>query len=170
MFRALSRIQLTTMQYQVIRDRIRALDRDLDEGTLSDTLEGLSDLHEILAAIVRDALTNEAFAVGLRTRIGTMEERLNRLLDRAAKHREIVREAMIETEVKKVSASDLTIILRPGSPALVVADESAIPAEFWVPREPRLNRQELLTQLKAGVEIQGAQLSNPQPVVTVRTK
>jgi Siphovirus Gp157 len=170
MSESLSRIQLTALQYQLIRDRLRALDRDLDDQTLGDTLEGLTDLHEVLAAVVREALNDEALALGLRHRIGAMAERLERLLFRAAKRREIAREVMAETEVKKVTAPDLTLILRPGSPALVVTDERAIPAEFWVAREPRLNRQELLTQLKAGTEIQGAQLSNPQPVLTVRTK
>lgn len=170
MSEALSRIQLTALQYQVIRERLMALDRDLDEQALADTLEGLTDLHEILAAIVREALTDEALAVGLRHRMGAMEQRLDHLLFRAAKRREIAREVMTETDLKKVTAPDLTLVLRPGSPALTVTDERAIPAEFWVAREPRLNRQELLAQLKAGAEIQGVQLSNPQPVLTVRTK
>lgn len=170
MSESLSRIQVSAQQYQVIRDRLRALDRDLDEQTLADTLEGLTDLHEVLAAVVREALSDEALAVGLRHRIGAMEERLERLLLRAARRREIARDVMAETDVKKVTAPDLTMVLRPGSPALMIADEQAIPAEFWVAREPRLNRQELLTQLKAGTEIQGVQLSNPQPVLTVRTK
>lgn len=170
MSESLSRIQVSAQQYQVIRDRLRALDRDLDEQTLADTLEGLTDIHEVLAAVVREALSDEALAVGLRHRIGAMEERLERLLLRAARRREIARDVMAETDVKKVTAPDLTMVLRPGSPALMIADEQAIPAEFWVAREPRLNRQELLTQLKAGTEIQGVQLSNPQPVLTVRTK
>ena len=77
---------------------------------------------------------------------------------------------MVESEIKKVTAPDLTLIIRPGTPALVVTDESALPAEFWEAREPRLNRQKLLAELKQGVEIQGVELSNPQPVLTVRTK
>lgn len=170
MSQALSRIQLSALQYQVIRDRIRALDAEIDEWTLADTVEGLTDLHEILAAIIREALTEEALADGLRERVGAMEERLQRLLARGAKRREIAREVMVETDVKKVTAPDLTLTLRPGSPALVVTDERLIPAEYWVAREPRLNRQELLNQLKAGAEIQGAQLSNSPPVLAVRTK
>ena len=37
-------------------------------------------------------------------------------------------------------------------------------------REPRLNRQGLLNELKDGAEIQGVALSNPEPVLSVRTK
>ena len=36
--------------------------------------------------------------------------------------------------------------------------------------EPRLNRQELANDLKQGAEIAGVALSNPEPVLSVRTK
>jgi hypothetical protein len=166
----MNRIGLAAVQYQAIRDRLRAQDPDIDEETLADTVEGLTDLHEILAAVVRAALTDEAVAAGLEQRIGAMEERLDRLRYRAAKRREIAREVMIESEIKKVTAPDLTLVMRPGSPSVVVTDERAIPAEFWEPCAPRLNRQKLLAELKLGAAVQGVQLSNPQPLLTVRTK
>jgi hypothetical protein len=149
---------------------LRVADPLIDDETLADTLEGLTDLHEILAAVVRGALTDEAIAAGLRQRIEVMGQRLDRFRYRATKRREMVREVMIETEVKKVTAPDLTLAIRPGSPVLVVSDESAVPAEFWEPREPRLNRQKLLAELKLGVQIQGVELASPPPVLTVRTK
>ncbi len=163
-------ITLAAAQYQVIRDRLRDLDPDLDEQTLTDTLEGLTDLHEMLVAVVRAALTDEALAFGLRELIGALETRLERLEYRAAKRREMVRDAMVESDIKKIAAPDFTLVIRSGSPALVVTDEGAIPAEFWVPRESRLDRQGLLTRLKLGVEVSGAQLSDPQPVLSVRIK
>jgi len=166
----MNRVGLAAVQYQALRDRLRAQDPELDEETLADTLEGITDLHEILAQIVRAVLTDEAMASGLQQRMGVMAERLDRLHFRAAKRREIARDVMVEAEIKKVTAPDLTLLVRPGTPALVVTDESAVPAEFWEPREPRLNRQRLLAEVKHGGVVQGVQLSNPQPVLTVRTK
>ena len=60
--------------------------------------------------------------------------------------------------------------IRPGLPALLVLDEAAVPSIYWEPREPRLNRQGLLSDLKDGTEVDGGALSNPEPVLSVRTK
>lgn len=166
----MSRVGLAAVQYQVIRDRLRALEPHLDEETLADTVEGLTDLHEILAAVVREALTDESMALGLQHRIDAMGKRLDRLTYRAAKRREIVRDAMIESAIKQVAASDLTLAIRPGNPSVAVVDETAIPQEFFEAQKPRLNRLKLLGALKLGTVVQGVQLSNPTPVLTVRTK
>jgi hypothetical protein len=51
----------------------------LDEQTLRDTLEGITDLHEMIAAVIRSAVVDEALHSGLRFRIDDMKERLSRL-------------------------------------------------------------------------------------------
>jgi len=77
---------------------------------------------------------------------------------------------MVESEIKKITAPDFTVSIRPGSASLVVVDEAVIPQAFWEPRDPRLNRQALLGELKQGAIIAGVQLSNPEPVLSVRSK
>ena len=163
-------LKFAAITYRVIRDRIRAEDPHIDEQTLADTVEGLTDLHEILTAVIRAALTDQALANGLKGRIADMQDRLGRLEDRASKRRQIAKDVMMELDLKKLTAPDFTASIRPGMPALMVIDEAAVPSIYWEPREPRLNRQELANELKQGAEIAGVALSNPEPVLSVRTR
>jgi hypothetical protein len=163
-------LDFAAIHYSTVRDRILAEDPQIDEQTLADTVEGLSDLHEILSAIIRAALADQALATGLEGRIGEMEARRDRLQDRAAKRRQIAKDVMVALDLKKLSAPDFTASIRPGTPALMVIDEAAVPSIYWEPREPRLNRQGLVTDLKQGAEVAGVVLSNPEPVLSVRTK
>ena len=163
-------LEFAAITYRAIRDRIRAEDPQIDEQTLADTVEGLTDLHEIVAAIVRAALADEALATGLKGRIAEMQDRLDRLQDCAAKRRHIAKDVMVELDLKKITAPDFTVSVRPGMPSLLVLDEAAVPSIYWQPREPRLNRQGLANDLKQGAEISGVALSNPEPVLSVRTR
>jgi hypothetical protein len=158
-------LEFCAIHYCAIRDRLRAEDPQIDEQTLADTVEGLTDLHEILTAIIRAAL-----AVGLKGRIEEMQGRLDRLQDRATKRRQIAKDVMVEVDLKRLAAPDFTASIRPGMPALMVIDEAAVPSIYWEPRDPRLNRQGLVAELKQGAEITGVALSNPEPVLSVRTK
>ncbi|MGA8935235.1 MAG: siphovirus Gp157 family protein [Pseudolabrys sp.] len=161
-------LEFAAITYRTIRDRIRAEDAQIDEQTLADTVEGLTDLHEIVAAIVRAALSDEALAAGLKGRIAEMQDRLDRLQDCAAKRRQIAKDVMVELDIKKITAPDFTVSVRPGMPSLLVLDE--VPSIYWQPVAPRLNRRGLLSELKEGADIKGVTLSNPEPVLSVRTR
>ena len=163
-------LEFAATTYRAIRDRIRKQDPQFDEQALADTVEGLTDLHEILAAVVRAVLADEAMVTGLRCRISDMQGRLDRLQDRAAKRRQIAKDVMAELDLKKLTAPDFTASIRPGLPALVVLNEDAVPKTYWEPGEPRLRRQILASDLKGGIEVAGATLSNPEPVLSVRVR
>jgi len=166
----MNQLNFASFQYRALRDRIRAQDPQIDEQTLADTVEGLTDLHEILQAVIRAALADEALASGLKGRIGEMEDRLGRLQDRASKRRQIAKEVMTELDIKKLQAPDFTASIRSGLPSLTVINETEIPSIYWEPRDPKLDRVSLLADLKHGTEVQGAALSNPEPILSVRTR
>jgi hypothetical protein len=157
-------------KYQLLKQQLLREFPTADEETLVDTLEGITDLHEMIAAIIRSALVDEALKAGLRIRLEEMRARLGRLAERGVKKRQLALEAMNEVGLKKLEQPDFTASARLGSPALVVTSEQTIPSAYWVPQPPKLDRQTLTLELKRGKEVPGACLGNANPVLVVRTK
>ena len=165
-----SHLMVEVSNYGYLKDRLVACYPEADDDTLNDTLEGITDLHEMIAAVIRSALVDDALSTGLRGRLNDMKERLKRLEERGAKKRQLALEAMDEVGLKKLQHPEFTASTRPGSPSLVVTTEGAVPSPYWVPQPPKLDRQALLGALKRGTDIPGVQLNNPKPVLVVRTK
>jgi hypothetical protein len=157
-------------KYQLFRQRLLMDFPSTDEETLLDTLEGITDLHEMIAAVIRSALVDEALQAGLRFRLDDMKKRLSRLELRADKKRQLALEAMSEVGLAKLEQPDFTASTRAGSPALLVISEQTIPMAYWLPQPPKLDRHAILGELKRGNDIPGTQMSNPKPVLSVRTK
>ena len=143
---------------------------DAGRETAADTLEGITDLHEMIAAIIRSALVDEALQAGLRTRIEDMRQRLTRLAERGLKKRQLALEAMSEVGLKKLEQPDFTASARLGAPPLIIISERAGPEAYWVPQPPKLDRQTLISDLRRGDEVPGAALAIQLPYSTVRTK
>ena len=154
----------------MLRDRLLAEIPDIDAETLADTLEGITDLREMLAEVIRSALDDEALAAGLSTRLADMKSRLERFETRAKRKRQLVLQAMTEAEIDKLAEADFTASLRQGAPALDVVAEDKIPAAYWKPQPSKLDKQGLLAALKAGTEIEGVAIAAPQIQLSVRTK
>jgi hypothetical protein len=161
---------IETAKYLQLRERIVLSYPEVDDETLTDTLEGITNLHEMIAAVIRSALVDEALHAGLRSRVDDMRERLSRFELRASKKRQLALEAMTQVGLSKLEQPDFTAFTRAGSPALVVVAEEKIPGAYWLPQPPKLDRQAILGELKRGTEIRGAEMSNPKPVLSVRTK
>ena len=163
-------LSVETTKYLQLKQRILVNYPQADEETLLDTLEGITDLHEMIAAVIRSALVDEALHAGLRFRVDDMRERLSRLELRATKKRQLALEAMAEAALTKLEQPDFTASARAGSPALIVIAEDRIPEAYWLPQPPKLDRQGILAELKRGEAVPGAQMSNSKPVLSVRTK
>ena len=156
--------------YLYLREKLIEAFPDADDETIRDTLEGITTLKELLAKTIRSALLDEALLSGLRSRLLDMKHRLVRLEARASRKRELALEVMGEAGLRRIEQPDFTASARAGSPSLLVVVEREIPDAYWLPQPPKLDRQALLGDLKHGGEIPGARLSNPKPVLSVRTK
>ena len=143
---------------------------EIDEETLKDTLEGISDLPEAIAAVIRSSLDDEAYIFGLKGRLDDLQSRLARLRERYEKKRDLARWAMAEADLEKVLCEDLSISLRKGGDKLEIIDEARVPEAFFLPQPSKLDRKALILALKKGEMVNGALLVIADPTISVRVR
>ena len=160
--------ELTNHQY--LRQQPEEKFPDIDEETLLDTLEGITDLHEMIAEVVRSRQDDLTFIAAVKARISDMQERLARFDQRATTKKEIITSVLERAGIKKITEADFTLSLRSTNPPLVVIEEKQIPEEFWKPQTPKLDRQGLIIALKDGLDVPGVTLGNGGITISVRTK
>ena len=156
--------------HNIFRERLLSQLPDLDEQTLADTLEGLTDVKEMIAAVVRSALDDEAVACGLGVRLADMKARLERIEVAAETKRRLALDAMTGADITKLTEVDFTASLKQAAALLEINAEDKIPPAYWKPQPSKLDRLGILAALKTGTQIEGAALALPRVQLAVRTK
>lgn len=166
----LQQLSAELLCHQHLREQLRAEFPDADDETLRDTVEGLSRLPEMLAAILRSHLDDVSLMYALKERIGDMQERLARIENRSERKRAMVCSLMERADIKKLCEADFTASLRPTPAPLMIIDEAKIPGDFWKPQPAKLDRRGLAAALGSGREVAGARLGNGGITLAVRTR
>ena len=90
---------------------------------------------------------------------------------RAGKKRELALGAMIEAGIDKIEQPDFTALVRVSAPSNCAHRRRKYSCGLLAAADlDRLDRQSILVELKGGVPVPGAELSNPNPVLMVRSK
>ncbi len=165
-----SPVGIEVARFSELKRRIEEIEPDIDERTLYDTLEGATDLNELIVEIVRSAIEDSDIIAVLKGRVAAMRERLERFQSREKKKRDLALEAMEQAGLNKIQAADCTISLRQAPPGLIVEDETMVPEWFWVPQAAKLDKRAIIDCLKAGESVAGATLADPGIILSVRTR
>ena len=164
----LLRSELT--HYLILAEELKAQYGDIDDETLRDTLEGISELPDVIKEVVRSSLDDETMMSALKARVEDMQARLDRFKLRAEKKRDLICWAMGHAGIDRLNAEDFSVSLRHGPQRLEIIDEAQIPCEYLVPLSPRLDRTALLSTLKQGAIVPGVILAYGQPHISVRVR
>jgi hypothetical protein len=146
---------------------------DGDEQLLLDSLEGETDFHRFLAAVVRRMRASEGLAAGAAAEVEELaapgKARQQRFEQRSEAMRALAFRLMNHAEVRKVELPLATLTIKAGVPKVIITDEAALPEDcIRIKREPnRVLIKELISQ---GVPIRGAELSNAEPTLAVRPR
>ena len=163
-------LQAELSHHRMLVEELRRRFPDAEDSVIADTVEGISDLNEMLAEVARSAEEDLAMAEACRTREASLQARRKRHLDRAETKRDAIANAMSAAGVKKVAAADVTLSLGAGRPKIIVTNEDQVIAEGYAKTTVTVDRVALGEALKAGNEVMGATLGNSPPVLTVRVR
>lgn len=162
-----SRLQRETEAARILSEQLADL-AEGDEATVRDTIEGETNLHELIAKVIEDVAADEASVAGIARHIDTMEARKQRLKNRIEFRRAAILNAMSIGEIKKLELAIATVSRQNVAPKVQIVNEAEIPAEFWKRADPTLDKTALKAALKDKREVPGATLSNGSETLAIR--
>lgn len=147
-------------EYRQTADKLA--DLDLDEQTISDTLEGMSGALEVKAQnVVMFARNLEATAAAIKEAETAMAARRKAIEHRAAGLRRYALSAMQVAGVQSIECPYFKLTVRKNPPAVEVFDAAQIPAQFMrtpEPPPPAPDKKAITEAIKAGQDVPGARL------------
>lgn len=139
-----------------------------DPEAIRDTIEGETGLHEAISRVMELIREDEILTSGIDRMQETLSARKERLKDRIGFYRAAVEQAMTIGEIPSLTLPDATVTVRRVPAALEIVNESEIPAAYWQPQDPKLDRKAVTDALKAGQEVPGATLGNGGITLSIR--
>jgi hypothetical protein len=139
-----------------------------DEQATVDAIEGETNLLETITAVVHRINEIAAHKDGIKDYVGRVKSRLERLERQEELMRTALLSAMATAGLKKLELPTATITMKATAPSAVITDEANIPASFWKPQDPKLDKKAILDSLKSKQDVPGAVLSNGPPTLQIR--
>lgn len=163
-------LMLELKLHEYLREKVSSECPDIDERTLADTLEGLTTLHEKLCAVIRSQQDDRVMISAMKLRLTEMHDRIKRYEARYDRKKDLISTVMERADIRSIKEPDFTASLRATPRQLTITDESVLPECYWRQRSPTLDRQRLLSDLNANMDVPGACLGNGGTTVAVRVK
>lgn len=136
---------------------------ELDEETLFDTIDGETELIEVLCAIKESALEDKAALTGLDGYLDDLKARKSRLEKTIKTKDAIILSTMERADINRIKGPLFTMSKGATAPKVIITEESDIPTRFFKVPDPVVDK----TALKKALEdpedkktITGAELSN----------
>jgi hypothetical protein len=132
-----------------LKESLRALGEGDDEALLLDSIEGETSFYEVVDAILDCIGDDDAMADAIDARIGALKARKERFTKRIETNKALLEQAFITADLPKIERPAATLYLSNRAPKVIIETESDIPARFWKPADPVLDKKALGEALKA---------------------
>lgn len=143
-----------TSKYNALLEMAEETDATAFLDTLETLEEGIEDKAENIAKLIKN-LTADTEAI--KAEENRLADRRKAVENKISSLKTYLQNQMEVVGIDKVKRPTLTVSIRNNPPSVKVTDETLLDS-YMIPQEPKLDKKALLTELKAGFEIQGAEL------------
>lgn len=159
---------------QIVRNQIEALKALYPEITedadlLADTLEGETNLNDILSKLVDFVRDAETMADAVKARKDEIAERQKRFERQSESGRKIIQQLMESAHQTKIVLPEATLSITAAREKAEITNVDELPQGFFRTERKPLSK-EILAALKAGEKIPGAELVIGDSGLAIRTK
>ncbi len=125
-------------------------------SSIADMVEGETDLFEIIDRLLERITLNNALAEGVQRHLDDAKGRKERFEARVATDRALIEQALVIAGIEaSIQRPIATLGLSKRGPKLVIDEEADIPADYWKPGDPVLDKR----ALKEALERRDAQIA-----------
>jgi hypothetical protein len=164
------RLDPAIIKHQIENLLIQCPDLEDDDILRADMIEAETEAFDFLRTIEERRREAIAMAGACATTIAELEVRRDRFTRREKAMRALAFKVMEAGDIRKpVELPEATYSIRNGTPKVIITDEQLIPDLLCrIKREP--DKKRIGEMLKDGKEVRGAELSNAEPTLAIRTK
>lgn len=136
-----------------------AEEEDIDDTIINDTLEGLDFEFEAKAECYAKVIRQlECDAESIDKEMSRLDERKKRLKNNAARIKKNLENAMIATNKTKFKTLLFGFGIQKNPPSVVIDDVDAVPDQYIVPQEPKIDKAAIKNVLKESGDTSWAHL------------
>lgn len=154
----------------LIRQMAEALEPYQDDEELyRDTLDGETNILDLIEREAAAAANDEALKSALNERMTSMAGRFNRITARISARRGNIALLMRAGNLRKAEVPSATVSVSPGRQSVLIEDAAEVPSQLMretVRREP--DKAAIKRQLEQGEDVPGARLVQGDDIVTLR--
>ena len=141
-----------------------------DEDAIRDTIEGETDLHEAIKAVLSDMREDEISISGIAEIMKNLTARKTRLEIRYNAQKRAIERAMIIGGIPSLPLPEATLSIGMSRASVIITDEKAIDAKYKVAVNPKIDKAAIKKDLDAGIPVAGAEMSVPEKHLSIRKK
>lgn len=153
-----------------VTDNIKLIQSLIEEGADEDVFaEALAnnqmDLAEKLEGYAMVIKNIESDVEGYKKEEKRLADRRKTMENKIKRMKENMQYSMVSTGQRKVQGEKFSFTVQKNPPSLKVVDESLIPTDYVTVEEVRkVDRKEILAQLRSGVEVSGVEISQGESI------